>query len=87
MGRRTVLLIVAVLTAVFDSVLIGADIIRYDSTLISGIRVGLAPIEDFTYPLAAVLLVLSLWSLLSPPDTSPDNAAATTSHQRSDVTR
>lgn len=59
-------LIVGVLTAVFDSVLIGADIIRYNSTLITGLRIGLAPIEDFAYPAAATLLVPALWSLLTP---------------------
>jgi lycopene cyclase domain-containing protein len=57
------LVIVAVLTAVFDSLLIGADVIRYEDRLLAGIRIGLAPIEDFTYPLVAVLLVPSLWSV------------------------
>ena len=69
-------LIVAVLTAVFDTVLIGLDIIRYDSTLISGVRVGLAPIEDFAYPLAAMLLVPSLWSLLTPTSARADEQEA-----------
>ncbi|WP_243064517.1 lycopene cyclase domain-containing protein [Humibacter sp. RRB41] len=65
---------VAVLTAVFDSLLIVTDIIRYDSTLISGIRIGLAPIEDFSYPLAAAMLVPSLWSLLTPTASRVDRA-------------
>lgn len=58
--------VVAVLTAVFDSTLIAVDVMRYDESLLSGIHLGLAPIEDFAYPLAVVLLVPSVWSLLSP---------------------
>ncbi|QDZ15628.1 lycopene cyclase domain-containing protein [Humibacter ginsenosidimutans] len=56
--------VVVLLTAVFDSLLIAGDVIRYDDRLLSGIRVGSAPIEDFAYPLAAILLVPSLWSLV-----------------------
>ncbi|NNC12691.1 lycopene cyclase domain-containing protein [Planctomonas sp. JC2975] len=55
--------VVIVLTAVFDSLLIIADVIRYDERLLSGIRVWMAPVEDFAYPLAAILLVPSLWSI------------------------
>ncbi|GAB3395078.1 hypothetical protein GCM10027568_26500 [Humibacter soli] len=57
--------VVAVLTAVFDSALIAVEVMRYDETLMSDIHLGLAPIEDFAYPLAVVLLVPSVWSLLS----------------------
>lgn len=79
-------LIVGVLTAVFDSVLVGADIIRYDGTLISGIRIGLAPIEDFAYPAAATLLVPSLWSLLTPARSLPQGHKLR-SPDSADVTR
>ncbi|TCJ00135.1 lycopene cyclase domain-containing protein [Aeromicrobium sp. IC_218] len=60
-GRRwwlaTVLTLVAllVLTAVFDNVMIAADLFRYDDAITSGLRVGLAPLEDFAWPLAAGL--------------------------------
>jgi lycopene cyclase domain-containing protein len=45
------------ITAVFDNVIIGLGIVAYDETLISGIKIGIAPIEDFAYSLAAPLLI------------------------------
>jgi lycopene cyclase domain-containing protein len=57
---------VLVLTAVFDNMLVGTGIVGYDPALISGAFVGVAPIEDFAYAIAAVLLLPSLWSLLTP---------------------
>lgn len=53
-----------VLTAVFDNVMIALGIMEYADAAISGARIGLAPIEDFAYPLAAVLLLPSLWVLM-----------------------
>jgi lycopene cyclase domain-containing protein len=46
-----------VITAVFDNVIIGIGIVAYDQQLISGLKIGLAPIEDFAYSLAAPLLI------------------------------
>ncbi|GAA2076312.1 lycopene cyclase domain-containing protein [Pseudolysinimonas kribbensis] len=54
------------LTAVFDNVIVGTGIVAYDADRISGIRLGVMPIEDFAYALAAVVLLPSLWSLLAP---------------------
>lgn len=45
------------ITAVFDNVIIGLGIVAYEESLISGIKIGLAPIEDFAYSLAAPLLI------------------------------
>lgn len=45
------------ITAVFDNVIIGLGIVAYDESLISGLKLGLAPIEDFAYSLAAPLLI------------------------------
>jgi lycopene cyclase domain-containing protein len=59
-------IVVLVLTAVFDNVLVGVGIVGYDPALISGAFVGVAPIEDFAYAVAAIVLLPSLWSLLSP---------------------
>lgn len=56
--------VVLVLTAVFDNLMIAAGLFSYAPDLISGIAVGLAPIEDFAYPVAAVLLLPALWMLL-----------------------
>jgi lycopene cyclase domain-containing protein len=51
------------MTAIFDNVIIGTKIVEYDQSKISGIVIGLAPIEDFAYTLAAVVLVPALWRL------------------------
>ena len=59
-------IVLVVMTAVFDNVLVGVGIVAYDPARISGIRIGVAPIEDFAYALAAVVLLPSLWSLLAP---------------------
>jgi lycopene cyclase domain-containing protein len=55
-----------VLTAVFDNVLVGVGIVAYDPHRISGLRLGVAPLEDFAYAIAAVVLLPCLWSLLTP---------------------
>lgn len=55
-----------VLTLVFDNAIIGFGIVDYDEALISGLRVGFAPVEDFAYTLAALLLIPALWHLLGP---------------------
>ena len=55
------------LTAVFDNLIIASGIVAYDATKISGIFIGLAPIEDFAYTIAAVLIVPSVWSAMGKP--------------------
>jgi len=49
------------LTAVFDTVMIAAGLFTYADGLHLGVRIGLAPVEDFAYPLAAVILLPALW--------------------------
>jgi lycopene cyclase domain-containing protein len=44
-------------TAVFDNLIIWADIVAYDESQISGIKIGLAPIEDFAYAIATPVLL------------------------------
>ena len=56
--------VVLVLTAVFDNIMIAAGLFSYAPDLISGLSVGVAPLEDFAYPVAAVLLLPALWMLL-----------------------
>ncbi len=56
--------IVLVLTAVFDNMIIGFGIVDYDPAKISGLRIGVAPIEDFAYTLAAALIIPALWQWL-----------------------
>ncbi|MFF2273729.1 lycopene cyclase domain-containing protein [Agromyces sp. NPDC058136] len=55
-----------VLTAVFDTVMIAVGLFDYRDEHIWGVRIGLAPVEDFAYPIAAVLLLSGLWNLLGP---------------------
>lgn len=49
------------LTLIFDNVIIALDIVAYDPEKVSGIYLGLAPIEDFAYTVVAVLAVSSIW--------------------------
>jgi lycopene cyclase domain-containing protein len=58
--------ILVLLTAVFDNVMIAAGLFTYPESLISGVRIGLAPIEDFAYPLCAAFLVPAVFTLLTP---------------------
>ena len=55
------------LTAVFDNAIIGFGLVDYDELLISGVRIGVAPIEDFAYTLAAVLMIPALWHAVDRP--------------------
>jgi lycopene cyclase domain-containing protein len=55
----------AVLTAVFDSVMIGMELFHYDASHILGLKIGLAPIEDFAYPLAGAVALPGLWMWLT----------------------
>ena len=60
----SVLLILLLVSAVFDNIMIGVGLVGYDSAKISGAFIGRAPLEDFAYPVAAVLLLPALWVLL-----------------------
>jgi lycopene cyclase domain-containing protein len=55
-----------ILTAVFDNVLVATGIVAYDPARISGLHLGVAPVEDFAYAVSAVVLLPCLWSLLTP---------------------
>lgn len=52
------------LTLVFDNLIIATGIVDYDPEKISGIRLGVAPIEDFAYTIVALILVPSLFNFL-----------------------
>ena len=58
--------LVLVMTAVFDNVMIAVGLVAYAPEHISGAFVGVAPLEDFAYAVAAVVGLPSLWSLLGP---------------------
>jgi lycopene cyclase domain-containing protein len=59
------LVVMLVLTAVFDNLMISAGLVAYDDALTSGIRLGVAPIEDFAYAVAAAVFVPSVWAVLT----------------------
>jgi lycopene cyclase domain-containing protein len=69
-----VLIGVLVLTAVFDNVMISVGLVGYDTAKISGAFVGVAPLEDFAYAIAVVVLLPSLWVLL---ERRPSRASGT----------
>ena len=56
--------VLAVLTAVFDNLMIALGLFTYPAQHLSGLRIGLAPLEDFTYPLCAAFLVPAVYTLL-----------------------
>jgi len=53
------------LTAIFDNLIIWAGIVGYDAQKISGLKIGIAPIEDFSYTVVAVLLIPALFNFLA----------------------
>lgn len=66
--------VLVALTAVFDNLMIAAGLFTYPETLISGLRIGLAPIEDFAYPVCAAFLVPAVFTLLEPSPTRRQEA-------------
>lgn len=59
-------LVLLTLTAIFDNVMIAAGLFTYPPEHLSGLHIALAPIEDFSYPLAAAFLIPAVWTLLTP---------------------
>ncbi|MBM6545046.1 lycopene cyclase domain-containing protein [Janibacter sp. YIM B02568] len=58
-------LAMAALTTVFDNLMIAADLFDYGREHRLGILVGQAPIEDYAYPLGALVLLPAVWRLLT----------------------
>jgi lycopene cyclase domain-containing protein len=61
-GIGAALIVMLVLTAVFDNMIIGFGLVDYDPALISGVRIGVAPIEDFAYTVLAMVVVPVVWA-------------------------
>jgi lycopene cyclase domain-containing protein len=55
-----------ILTAVFDNIMIALGFMVYSDAHVTGLSIGLAPLEDFSYPLAGLILLPALWLLLTP---------------------
>ena len=68
--------VLVLLTIVFDNLMIAAGLFTYPEHLISGIRIGLAPLEDFAYPVAAAFLVPAVRTLLAPRPVPPVRSTA-----------
>lgn len=67
------LLALVILTAIFDNVMIGSGLFDYAEKSLLGVRVGLAPLEDFSYPVSVVFFAPALWWLAGGriPETPP----------------
>ncbi|MEE1620942.1 lycopene cyclase domain-containing protein [Zafaria sp. J156] len=61
------LAVVLLLTAVFDNLMIAAGLFDYGEHGLSGLRIGLAPVEDLGYAATAVLLVPAVYWLAGGP--------------------
>ncbi|MEN9713830.1 MAG: hypothetical protein RLZZ164_494 [Actinomycetota bacterium] len=57
---RMPVLILMLMTALFDNIIVATGIVAYDESKLSGIKIIFAPIEDFGYTLALVPLVVLL---------------------------
>ena len=55
-----------VLTLVFDNLMIAAGLFTYADAHISGVRIGLVPLEDLSYPLALAIALPGVWQLIPP---------------------
>jgi lycopene cyclase domain-containing protein len=58
---------VLIMTAIFDNIMISVGLVGYSEAKITGVFVGVAPIEDFAYAVAAVLLLPAIWTLRGKP--------------------
>jgi lycopene cyclase domain-containing protein len=66
------IVVLSVLTVIFDSLMIMADLFRYEDDLMVGIVLWLTPVEDLAWPIAAGLLLPALWTWLGRRDTRED---------------
>lgn len=68
-----------VLTAVFDTVMIGVGLYVFDPAKILGVYVWGAPLEDFAYAVAAAVFVPVLWTVLGRSPRTSSRARADSS--------
>ena len=59
------LAVLLLMTALFDNAMIGIGLVAYDESLISGAFIGIAPLEDFAYAVAAVSSMTCRWGINS----------------------
>jgi lycopene cyclase domain-containing protein len=56
--------VLVALTLVVDYLMIAAGGVAYADAHISGLRIGLVPIEDLSYPLALAIALPGVWQLI-----------------------
>jgi len=59
---RVPVLVLMVMTAIFDNFIVAFGIVSYDESKLSGIKILYAPIEDFAYTLVLVPLIVLIRS-------------------------
>ncbi len=66
-GRATAVTVavLVILTVVFDSIMIAADLFRFDESALLGVRLWLAPVEDLAWPVAAALALPALLAAIA----------------------
>jgi lycopene cyclase domain-containing protein len=69
-------LVLCVLTMVFDTLMIAADLYVFDADKILGVYLWGAPLEDFAYAIAAALAMPALWTVLARREDARDAARA-----------
>jgi lycopene cyclase domain-containing protein len=69
------MIVVLVMTAIFDNIMIGIGLVAYSPERISGVFIGIAPLEDFAYAVAAVIGLPALWALLTPRRPAAEGAS------------
>jgi lycopene cyclase domain-containing protein len=59
---RVPVLVLMVMTAIFDNLIVATQIVSYDESKLSGIKILFAPVEDFAYTLVLVPLIVLIRS-------------------------
>lgn len=59
---RVPVLVLMVMTAIFDNFIVAFGIVSYDESKLSGIKILYAPVEDFAYTLVLVPLIVLIRS-------------------------
>ncbi|WP_317230827.1 lycopene cyclase domain-containing protein [Clavibacter sp. MX14-G9D] len=62
--RRMPVVILLAMTLVFDNIMIEVGLVGYDPDKLVGLILLNAPIEDFAYAIAALVLLPAVWYLL-----------------------
>ncbi|WP_295627832.1 lycopene cyclase domain-containing protein [uncultured Corynebacterium sp.] len=57
-----VVAVLLVLTTVFDNFMILAGLVGYDDAQMSGLRIGVMPVEDLLYAIVAAIAVPAIWT-------------------------